>query len=263
MNRFLLLFSAAALALAGCYTNPATGRQSLMLISPDQELQLGAESFAEIRQQEKVSSNTADNERVRRVGERIAAAVGNDLPQAKWEFVVFDSDTVNAFALPGGKVGVYSGLLKLAKTDDELAIVMGHEIGHVTARHGAERMSEAMVISGLGAAGAALMEKKYSAETTNLFMMAYGGGTTLLRVLPQSRQNESEADKMGLIYAAKAGYDPRAAVTFWQKMKAESDKQGSKTPAFLSTHPADAQRIADIEAYLPQVLPVYEKNKRG
>jgi predicted Zn-dependent protease len=261
---------ASLLALTGCYTNPVTGRQSMVLISQGQETTLGAQSFQEIRQKEKVSSDPGLNARVARVGQRIAAAVGDDLPEAKWEFVVFDSKELNAFALPGGKVGVYTGLLHLAESDAELATVIGHEIGHVTARHGAERMSEAMVIAGVGVIGAAVVEAKTEdAQTRQLFELAYGGAATLGRVLPQSRANESEADRMGAIYAARAGYDPRAAITFWEKMMAQK-KAAERTPAgssgaalnaIFSTHPADEKRIADLRVMMPQVLPIYEKNR--
>lgn len=254
---------AALLALAACYTNPVTGRQSLVLVQPSEELALGAQSFQEIRAQEKVSNDAAMNARVRQVGQRIAAAVGTQMPNAQWEFVVFESDDVNAFALPGGKVGVYTGLLKLAQSDDELAIVMGHEIGHVIARHGAERMSEQMVIQGLGALGAAYAQGRYDPQTVQLAQTAYGVGTTVLRVLPHSRQNESEADHMGLVFAAEAGYDPRAAITFWQKMSAQKTGGSSRLEAFLSTHPTDEKRIEDLRALMPQVVPIYERSKRG
>lgn len=257
------------LIVAGCYTNPVTGRKSLVILSQGEELTLGAESFKQIREKEKVSSDPAMNARVTRVGQRIAQAVGSELPDAKWEFVVFDSPEVNAFALPGGKVGVYTGLLHLAESDAELATVMGHEIGHVIGRHGAERMSEAMVISGVGALGsAAVQTKTQDPQTKQLFELAYGGATNLLGVLPHSRRNESEADRMGATYAARAGYDPRAAITFWQKMvaqkqAAEKSAAGSaaKLSALLSTHPADEKRIADLQALMPSVLPLYEQNK--
>jgi predicted Zn-dependent protease len=258
---FLSIASAALLTLAACYTNPVTGRQSLVLVQPSEELSLGAQSFQQIRSQEKISSDPAMNARVRKIGERIAGAVGSDLPNAQWEFVVFDSKQVNAFALPGGKVGVYSGLLKLASSDDELAIVMGHEIGHVIARHGAERMSEQMVIQGIGALGSAVAETKYSPETVQLFQTAYGCAATVGRVLPQSRRNESEADRMGVIFAAKAGYDPRAAIGFWEKMEEQKTAKAGAFDKYLSTHPADGQRIADLKAMMPQVVPIYEANR--
>lgn len=262
----ILILIAASLAFAGCYTNPVTGRQSLVLLSQGEELSLGAASFKEIRQKEKVSADPGMNARVTRIGERIAKAVGNDLPDAKWEFVVFDSKELNAFALPGGKVGVYTGLLQLAESDAELASVMGHEIGHVTARHGAERMSEAMAIGAVGALGSAAIEAKTEdAKTKQMFELAYGGLTTVGRVLPHSRGNETEADRMGAIYAARAGYDPRASVTFWQKMMAQKQaagaKPGGKMEGIFSTHPADEKRIADLKALMPTVVPIYEQNR--
>jgi metalloendopeptidase OMA1, mitochondrial len=264
-----LLLLALTLALAGCHTNPVTGRKSLALLPLSEELKLGAESFQEIRQKEKVSADTGTNARVTRVGQRIAAAVGNDLPDAKWEFVVFDSNQLNAFALPGGKVGVYTGLLKLAESDAELAIVIGHEIGHVTARHGNERMSEAMVISGVTALASAAADASTSdPQKKQLYGLAFGGASALVtvgRVLPHSRANETEADHMGALYAARAGYDPRAAVTFWQKMmaqkKAAGGKSDDKLSALLSTHPADEKRIADLKALMPTVVPIYDKNR--
>jgi predicted Zn-dependent protease len=259
----LLLVAGASVVLSGCYTNPVTGRQSLVLLSQGDEAKLGAESFQAIRQKEKVSRDPATNARVQRIGRRIAEAVGNELPGAKWEFVVFDSKELNAFALPGGKVGVYTGLMQLAENDAELATVMGHEIGHVIARHGAERMSEAMVIAGIGAVGAAVVEAKTDDPATRqLFALAYGAGTTLGRVLPHSRGNETEADRMGAIYAARAGYDPRAAITFWEKMSAKKSaaaSSGSRLDALLSTHPSDGQRITQLRALMPQVVPIYEK----
>lgn len=253
----LLGAAAALLLLGGCYTNPVTGRQSLVLISQGEELSLGQQSFAEITRTETVARDAAQNTRVRRIGERIARVVGEQLPNARWEFVVFDSPQANAFALPGGKVGVYTGLLRLAENDSELAIVMGHEIGHVIARHGAERMSEAMLISGIGALGAAAVENKTDARTKDLFLLAYGGATTVARVLPHSRGNESEADKMGAVYAARAGYDPRAAIGFWQKMAAQKTGAGGP-PAWLSTHPSDQKRIADLQAFMPVAVRLYE-----
>lgn len=219
---------------------------------------MGAQSFAEMRQSEPVSSDPRTNERVQRVGRRIAAAVGDALPGAQWEFVVFESKDLNAFALPGGKVGVYTGLLRLMESDDELATVMGHEIAHVTARHGAERMTEALAIAA-GGAIAGVAAEKYAKDRKDAFLMAYGLGATTLVALPHSRRGESEADYIGLRYAAKAGYDPRAAITFWQKMSLQKQQAGGgKLPAFLSTHPSDAQRIADLQQQVPLVMPIYE-----
>jgi predicted Zn-dependent protease len=264
---FPLLLAATALALAGCYTNPVTGRKSIVLLSQGEEVMLGQQSFAEIRQKEKVSADPGLNARVNRIGQRIAQAVGNELPDAKWEFVVFESPDLNAFALPGGKVGVYTGLMQVAESDAELATVIGHEIGHVIARHGAERMSEALLIAGLGEVAGQVVEAKSDAGNRQLFDLAYGGVATVGRILPQSRGNESEADRMGAIYAARAGYDPRAAITFWGKMLAQKKAAESggapagKLGALLSTHPADEKRIADLQAMMPQVVPIFEASR--
>lgn len=247
-----------ALFSSGCATVPETGRSQLMIVSEGEEAKMGLSAFDDIKKKEKISTDAAANTRVRRVGERIAKAVGRAIPNAEWEYVVFDSDQINAFALPGGKVGVYTGLLKLVKSDSELACVMGHEVAHVTARHGAERASEGMAAAGGAAiAGIASNDSKYSQE----IQLAYGllaGGV----ILKFSRTHESEADHIGLMYAARAGYDPRAAVDFWKKMSASKKGQGG-TPELLSTHPSDETRIKDIESLLPKVMPIYEAAEKA
>jgi predicted Zn-dependent protease len=229
----------------------------MVMISPGEETQMGAAAFADIQAKEKISHDPAANVRVRRVGQRIAEAVGDALPSAKWEFVVFDEPkTANAFALPGGKVGVYTGLLNLATTDDELAIVMGHEIGHVTARHGAERVSQGLVA---GVIGAGVGIATNDAKNRDLWRVGYGlfaGGVTLAF----SRSHESEADFIGLRYAAKAGYNPEAAIEFWQKMAKAKDS--AQPPKWLSTHPSHADRIADLQRWMPEVLPLYETARK-
>jgi predicted Zn-dependent protease len=243
--------------LAGCYTNPVTGRQYAVLVPVETERALGEQSFSEVKRTEKVSTNPILNARVNAVGRRIAAAIGTDIPNAQWEFVVFESKELNAFALPGGKVGVYSGLLDLAESDSELAIVMGHEIGHVVARHGGKRMTEGIATAAVGLVGAEVIDRKYGQNERDTFLLAYGGISTLGFVLPHSRNDESEADQMGLYYAAKAGYDPRAAITFWQRMTAA--KTGPKLPAILSSHPSDEQRIASLKVMVPNFIPLYEQ----
>ena len=254
-KRPCLSLLAVLLLMSGCYTVPETGRSSFILPMVDDVAQ-GAAAFSEIKSKEKVSHNPVENERVRRIGRRIAEAVGSALPGAVWEFVVFDApDTVNAFALPGGKVGVYSGLLNLATADDEIAIIMGHEIGHVTARHGAERMSEGVLVA-MG--GLVLDASTQGKKNHDLLLAGYGlaaGGG----MLAFSRAHESEADYIGIRYAAKAGYNPMAAITFWQKM--EKAGKGRKVPALLSTHPSHERRIADLQGWMPQVLPLYEQAK--
>ncbi len=217
---------------------------------------MGLTAFEQIKQEEKVSTAPAVNARIQRIGQRIAGAVGRDLPNAQWEFVVFDSDTLNAFALPGGKVGFYQGLIDLASSDDEIAVVMGHEIAHVTSRHGGERVSQGMLAQ-LG--GAAVQVGTQNSEHQQLFALAYGVGAQL-GTLAYSRHHETEADEIGLRYAARAGYDPRSAVTFWQKMAAKNN--GGEPPKFFSTHPPTGERIARLKALAAELMPVYEAAKR-
>jgi metalloendopeptidase OMA1, mitochondrial len=259
MKRYLLIpVLAVASFFAGCTTVPETGRRQLVAIPAAQEAQMGLSAFAEIKQNERVSQDPQANARVQRVGERIAAAVGREIPNAEWEFVVFESDSINAFALPGGKVGVYTGLLNLVGSDDELAAVIGHEVAHVTSRHGAERVTQNLGVAGIGVLAAIGMEMGDVAPgTRNVIMGAYGLGTTIGVMLPYSRLHEMEADEVGLRFAAAAGYDPRAAATFWRRMQAASAGR-QKPPEFLSTHPADERRIATLEALAPQFMELYE-----
>lgn len=260
MKRPLISFTlATALLFSGCQVVPATGRKQLMLVSPAEEARMGLAAFNDIKKAEKISTNAAYNAQVQRVGKRIAESVGRDAPGTQWEFVVFESEQVNAFALPGGKVGVYTGLLKLAASDDELAIVVGHEIAHVTSHHGGERTSQNIAFAGIGLLLTAGMEQQeVSPAKRNAILTAYGLGAQIGVLLPFSRTHESEADAVGLRYAAGAGYDPRAAAAFWRKMAA---KGGAKPPEFLSTHPSDTTRIAALEALAPQCLSLYQASK--
>ncbi|MBE7539980.1 MAG: M48 family metallopeptidase [Opitutaceae bacterium] len=262
MNLRIFAAMLAVGVLAGCSTVPETGRHQVMLVSPSEEAQMGLSAFDQIKKEEKVSQDPAANAQVQRVGRRIAQSVGRDIPNARWEFVVFDSPQVNAFALPGGKVGVYTGLLKLVSSDDELAAVMGHEIAHVSSRHGAERTSQNYLVAG----GAALAQigmdmKQVDPSKRAAIMSAYGLAANLGALLPYSRLHESEADRIGLRFAAGAGYDPRAAVTFWKKMAAKSANQG-KPPVWLSTHPSDQQRIRNLEELAPQYMATYEQARQ-
>jgi predicted Zn-dependent protease len=260
--RIMNLRSACAvlvlLGLASCAVVPETGRRQLMLVSPGEEAQMGLASFNQIKQQEKISTDPQVNAQVKRIGGRIAKSVGRELPNAQWEFVVFESEQVNAFALPGGKVGVYTGLLKLAGSDDEVAAVIGHEIAHVTSRHGAERTSQNYAVAGIAALTEIGMQAKdVDPEKRAMVLAAYGLGSTVGYMLPFSRLHEMEADAVGLRFAAGAGYDPRAAITFWQKM-ARASARSQKPPVWFSTHPSDEQRIANLEKLAPQYLPLYE-----
>jgi predicted Zn-dependent protease len=261
MRVWTVLVVALGAFLSGCATVPETGRRQVMLLSPNQEAAMGLSAFAEIKDEEEISDDEIANARVQRVGRRIAESVGRELPNADWEFVVFESDELNAFALPGGKVGVYTGILKIAETDAELAAVMGHEIAHVSSRHGAERTSQQLLVLG----GALLAEvgmeaKDVSQENRELVRAAYGLGTTVGVMLPYSRLHESEADAIGLRFAAGAGYDPRAAISFWRKMAA-ANKGEDSVPEFLSTHPSDDTRIKNLELLMPKYLPLYEQSR--
>jgi predicted Zn-dependent protease len=254
----LILFTIILLVcLTGCYTVPETGRTSLNFISTGEELQLGVSEFEKLKRETTISSDPMLNGQLQRVGRRIAQAVGNDLPSAQWEFILFDDpNMINAFALPGGKVGVYTGIMDIATTDDELATIIGHEIAHVTARHGSERMSQGIAAALIGVGiNAALKDDKHRDEWT----VAYGAASTYALAIPFSQGHELEADEIGVIYAAKAGYNPEAAVEFWMKMSLV--KQGKEPSPFLSTHPSDFKRIDRLEALMPKVKPIYEQYK--
>lgn len=243
------LFLVLCLALAACAKAPFTGRNQFIMVSKSQEAKLGQEAAKEVLEKEKLSTDKALTARVLRVGSRISAATED--PQ-QWDFYVVDNDkTVNAFALPGGKVFVYTGLLKLATTDAELAAVVGHEAAHVTARHGAERVSQATAL-GLGQQLATTLYGGSSA-TVQAFKVAYGIGANVGVLLPFSRIQEYEADRLGMIYMAKAGYDPQGALVFWEKMTSMSEEEGGKKPPeFLSTHPADGKRLDSMRDLLPE-----------
>jgi metalloendopeptidase OMA1, mitochondrial len=235
----------------GCSTTE-TGRRQLNLVSPEQEMELGLNAFSQIKKETPISRDREANALVSRVGARIAQQAADRLPNAQWEFVVFDSPEANAFALPGGKVGVYEGLLPIAKTEAGLATVIGHEVAHAANRHGAERMSEALALQGVGQVLGAATPEKYSQAA----MIAFGLGAQVGRVLPHSRAQESEADRIGLMYMARAGYDPEEAIRFWERFsQAKGGADG--TPGFLRTHPVDAQRIADLRKWLPEAKAAY------
>jgi predicted Zn-dependent protease len=233
-------------AVAACAQAPVTGRNQLILLPESQDADMGLQAYQQIKQEEKVSRDTALNERVQTVGRRIAAVSGH--PEWDWQFTLFDNPEPNAFALPGGKVGVYTGLFKVAQNDAQLAAVMGHEVGHAIARHGAERMSQG-ILAQLGgvAVGAATGSQAY--------VDLYSQAATLGVILPYSRGQESEADEIGLMLMAEAGYDPREAIKLWQNFEALS---GERPPEFLSTHPAEGTRIERLRELMPKALEVYE-----
>jgi predicted Zn-dependent protease len=256
---FFTVALAAMLALSsGCDTVPVTGRKQLNLMSSSQEMQLGVTSFEQLKKTTPINHDPAVNALVQKVGKRIAAVATPDMPNAQWEFVVFESKEANAFCLPGGKVGVYTGILPITKDESGLATVLGHEVSHAVARHGAERMSEAMLEQDLGqAVGMSLSHSDPRMQAAA--QVAYGLTTQVGMELPHSRAQESEADHIGLIYMARAGYDPEAAVQFWQRfMQYNAQQGGSGTPAFFRTHPTDAKRIQQLQQWMPEAKAQYK-----
>src|ERR1051325_3359839 len=254
-----LSLCAAALLFAGaCAVVPVTGRRELNMVSSGQETQLGLSAFDQLKQQTPISHDPAANAMVQRVGQRIAAVASKDMPDAKWEFVVFDSPEANAFCLPGGKVGVYKGILPITQDDAGLATVLAHEIGHAVSHHGAERISQGELMQ-LG--GEVLGQATQNAKpiTQTMVAAAYGLGGQLGYTLPHSRKQESEADHIGLIYMARAGYDPQGAVDFWKRFAAYNAKRGgSKVPSLLSDHPVDSKRIQQLQGWLPNAEREYQ-----
>jgi len=245
----------AAGLLAGCYTVPETGRRALILIPESQEIAMGVSAYNEVKSQTAISTNVAYVSQVNRVGTRVAAVTGFD--HYEWEYTVFEeADTINAWCLPGGKIGFYTGIMPLCANDAGVATVMAHEIGHAVAKHGAERVSLGLILLA-GQAAVAIATKDEERKNREMIMAAYGIGTTLFVALPYSRKQEYEADRIGLMLMAKAGYDPREAVVFWQRMKAFGEARGGKPPEFLSTHPTDDKRIANLQQYMPQALEYY------
>ena len=252
----IILGAILALLFIGCSKAPITGRNQLIMVSPQQELTLGYQSAKQVLTKEKVSTDPQKNAMVKRIGQRIANVTGQN--DYKWEFFVIENDKeANAFCLPGGKVFVYTGLFKYASNDDELAAVMGHEIGHALARHGAERMSAGQLQQMGGQVLGAVMQGRGNPQNTAMAMQAFGIGSQLGVMLPHSRLQEYEADHIGLMLAAKAGYNPNSALAFWEKF----GKSGKSAPEYLSTHPAPTNRISKIKSLLPKVIPIYQASK--
>lgn len=255
MKRLLLkrlcLFSVFAI-LFGCATGPTFFSESYLA-------RMASSQFAEIKEQIPISNDPEGTAQVNRVSSRMARALGNEMPEADWEYVLFEEASANAFAMPGGKIAVFSGLLDLIGSDDELAAVIGHEIAHVLLQHANQRMS-AEVLRAVGGIVAATTTKDMDEDDRALLLAAYGLGTQVGIMLPYSRAHETQADRLGLIIAARAGYDPRAAVDFWQKMEAAS--QGG-APEFLSTHPSYATRRETLLEAMPEALRLYDNALPG
>lgn len=242
----------AVLGIAACSRVEGTNRQQLLLTSAAQENQMGVQAYADVKKEEKPCTDPETVAFVERVARRVAAMAPDR--GFTYEFVVLESDTPNAFCLPGGKVAVYTGILPYCANEAGLATVLGHEIGHAIARHGGERMSQGMVQQVGGVALSTVLQAKGIEPTTaTLAMAAYGAGSQYLGVLPFSRKHESEADYLGLIYMSKAGYDPKESVTFWQRFGA----LGSGGPSWLATHPASADRAKALDEQMPMAEKLY------
>ncbi len=268
---FNLLISLALLApllfLAGCQTVPLTGRQQFLIVSDADALALGQQQYTDTLAKSKLSLDPKSKQMVLRVGTKLSEAVNtfaneNNLKQYastfQWEFNLIDDDkTVNAFCLPGGKIGVYTGILPIAKNDSGLAVVLAHEIAHALAKHGAERMSQLILVN-FGNVTLADALKDQPAQTKSLMTLAFGIGTDVGVLLPYNRLQESEADHIGLILMAKAGYDPHEALSFWQRMEAI---ETNSPPEFLSTHPVTSERIKAIQAEIPEAMKYYKAGK--
>ena len=254
MRLFLLLSS---LAIVGCQQVPLTGRSQFILVDESEVASLSAAEFA------KMKKLPADPRlpKLREIGLKIVAAARRDdkagvlPPASRWEFAIIDDKSPNAFAMPGGKIGFHTGMFAFAPTDDDLAVIMGHEVAHVICRHGSERVSQVMGVA-IAAAVADEATRDSSAKTRNTWMAAVGLGAQYGILLPFSRGHESESDRLGLIFMARAGYNPEAAPAFWTRF---GKAGGSKAPEFFSTHPSDSTRVAQLRQWMPEAKAQMQK----
>ena len=264
--KYLKLTSVIAVALLAtyaCTTVPLTGRKQVNLLPESEMIAMGFNSYNEFKTENTISSQRQQELMVKEVGAKLSGAVesyfrDNNLSSRlngyEWEFNLFADETPNAWAMPGGKIAIYEGILPFTANSEGMAVVIGHEIAHIVARHGNERMSHQLVAQlGGMALNEAISEKPE--ETRNIFLSVYGLGAQFGAILPYSRQHEKEADRLGLIFMAMAGYDPSAAIEFWERM---SSAGGASPPEFLSTHPSDATRIAELKKSLPEAMQYYK-----
>lgn len=263
-----ILISLTCSVQFGCETNPYTGRSQLLMTSVDQEIQMGAQAYSQVKHDPKVrlSQNPREIVPVNRVAARIIEAAKRSkyadmAKQFAWEVIVIKDDkTMNAFALPGGKIAVYTGIFPVAKTEAGLAAVLGHEVVHALARHGAERMSQGQLTNAaLEAIGAAAGASTGNAMLGQATMAALGAGAQVGVLLPFSRKHESEADYVGILLAADAGYDPRESVHLWERM--EQVSKGNSPSEFLSTHPSHETRIEQLKEWMPEAMAIYQKRQ--
>ncbi len=268
MNRFVFFFMLTL--LVACAVNPLTGEKQLALVDGGTVNKLAADQYAEIKRTSKVLSpaTNANAQMVTRVGSRVADGItryyiekglSKYLEDFKWEYMLIDEATVNAWCMPGGKIAVYTGILPITKNEDALGVVMGHEVAHAIAQHGKERMSQGLVQQFGGIALSVALQNK-PAATQSLFNQAYQVGTNTGLILPFGRKDELEADRLGLIYSAMAGYNPQESIAFWKRMSAIG---GQKPPEWLSTHPSDETRIAQLEKMMPEAMTIYNANSQG
>ncbi|MBC9912153.1 M48 family metallopeptidase [Chitinophaga varians] len=264
MKKIALIFTAGIGLLAACTRVPITGRSQLNLLPESTMQSMALQEYQSFLSSNKVVSQSSnrDAEMVKRVGQRIAGAVtaymnqngmGSQIADYKWEFNLVDSKEVNAWCMPGGKVVVYTGLLPVTQNETALACVMGHEIAHAIARHGNERMSQGLIAQGIQVAGSVALGKNPTA--VNLFNQAFGVGGNL-GIMAFSRANELEADHLGVIFMAMAGYNPQESIPFWQRMANMSN--GQKPPEFMSTHPSDARRVQQLQQLMPEAMKYYK-----
>ncbi len=270
MNNRRILFRIVPLLLAGVFVlfqyfsaekvkNPLTGHSARVALSRSQEDALGLQAYQEVLSHERTITSGAQSETARRVAERLAQATGKDASGFDWRVSVVDSQEKNAFCLPGGKIVVYTGILPLTQTDAGLAAVLGHEMAHATLHHGGQRIFRDNLTQTL-MQGAAVSIADMDYNQQRAIMGALGVGARYGASLPFGRKDESEADALGLIYMARAGYDPREAIAFWKRM---SEASSGAPPQFLSTHPSDATRIARLEDEMPKAVAEYERATQG
>ncbi len=252
-------FALIAVFIVACNSVPDTERRQVNFLSPGKEAALGFSEFEKLKKEKPISNNAQYNAQVQRVGRALSQVM--PVEGAQWEFVVFEDDTPNAFALPGGKVGVHTGIFQITETDAGLAAVIGHEVGHVVARHSGERMSQG-VLSAVAVAGASeLVKRRTGGNAAPIVTAGALGGAALLYNRKFSRDQELEADKLGALYMARAGYNPREAVGLWQRFAAFKEANGaSPKQSLLSTHPVDSVRIQQLEAFMPRALQEYKGN---
>ncbi|MBN2061169.1 MAG: M48 family metallopeptidase [Deltaproteobacteria bacterium] len=256
------------ISLVSCAQVPLTGRKGLHLLPRAQLYSMGLQQYSEVIKEAKISRNRQKVRLVKSVGERIAKAAEKFMKESgmedrledyQWEFNLIEDDkTNNAWCMPGGKVAVYTGILPVTKDETGLAVVIGHEVAHAIADHGNERMSQSLIVS-MGGIALSVALSEQPEKTRELFLSAFGAAAGIGFLLPYSRVHESEADRIGLMLMARAGYDPREAIPFWERM---NEKAGPNPPQFLSTHPVPKTRISEIRSFIPEAMPYYEKYKK-